>query len=123
MGMGNIGAFRALRTLRALRPLRAVSRWEGMKVGVYHLNDTSLSLFILCPFRSKFETITHLIHNSFPSSTFSVGCYPLDFNNNELVTLVAQKRHRKLYTSKTMQQIHVIIGVYHEGRLIRWLIR
>jgi len=39
MGMGNIGAFRALRTLRALRPLRAVSRWEGMKV--------SMSLFVI----------------------------------------------------------------------------
>jgi len=41
-GVGNIGAFRALRTLRALRPLRAVSRWEGMKVGVTSHDDIAV---------------------------------------------------------------------------------
>lgn len=34
LGMEKVGAIKAMRTLRALRPLRAVSRWEGMRVGI-----------------------------------------------------------------------------------------
>ena len=33
-GSANLTALRSLRTLRALRPLRAISRWQGMKVGI-----------------------------------------------------------------------------------------
>lgn len=37
LGYSELGAIKSLRTLRALRPLRALSRFEGMKVGLAHV--------------------------------------------------------------------------------------
>lgn len=34
LGYSELGPIKSLRTLRALRPLRALSRFEGMRVGV-----------------------------------------------------------------------------------------
>ena len=38
-GSANLTALRSLRTLRALRPLRAISRWQGMKVNLFLINN------------------------------------------------------------------------------------
>lgn len=74
MGVGNVGAFKAMRTLRALRPLRAVSRWEGMRV--------SPTLYYL-PILRNMDSIHLVLENEYIDgywflwllqSTFLVNC-------------------------------------------------